>query len=126
MTIVDYIKEYYPIADRVEVLLSDPYKLIENADDLPYDKIGMDDDGNLTKLVCIDDERTISVLDLISLSEKETEDDPALKSVYEIYMQQIEIEQVNITDILACTKEYKRVKQQQEERANVLHLQQEQ
>lgn len=122
MTILQFITEHYPIADRIKECFNNPYQLIEQANDLPFDKIGPDQDGNITKLVVIDDERTISVLDLISLSKFEMENDVALQEIYEIYMQQVELQQVNIADIMESVHLYRASQLRRQEQADVLRL----
>lgn len=122
MTILTFITEHYPIQDRIKEVFNNPYQLIENANDLPFDKIGPDQDGNITKLVIVDDDRTISVLDLISLSQFEMENDPALQEIHEIYMQQIELNEINIADIMESIHLYRSSQARRQEQADVLRL----
>ena len=123
MTITEYIQDKYPIQAKVKELFQNPYTAIANEDSLPYDIIGPDEDGHVTKLVLVNtDGRTISVVDLISLSEEDREADLELKNIYEVYMSQIEYEDVNLSDIMRMTKLYKDLKKSSEEAAGVLSL----
>lgn len=123
MTIIDYINQKYPIRERVKELISNPYTRIANEDDLPYDKIGPDSNGFVTKLVQVNDEdRYISVIDLISLSEDDRKNDPELANIYDIYMTQVDIEDVNISDIMKSVEAYKSLKKSAEDQVGVLSL----
>lgn len=122
MFITKFIDEYYPIQDRIQALNNDPYKMIANEDDLPFDYIGMDDYGVLTKLVRIDDSRRISVADILSMTREECFGDPQLLDVYDIYMSQIDVEAVNITDIMESARKYKSSREKGERMADVLSV----
>lgn len=123
MNIRDYIREKYPIGSRVEELFKNPYTIVANEDGLPYDVIGPDEDGNITKLVIVNtDGRKISVVDLITLSPEERAADLELATIYDVYMSQIDYEEVNLSDITRMTKLYKNLKKQSEEALGVLSL----
>lgn len=122
MTILQFIVDHYPIQDRIKACFNNPYQLIESSNDLPFDKIGPDQDGNITKLVVIDDERVISVLDLISLSAFEMENDPALQEIHEIYMQQVDVNDVNFANIMESIQLYRASQARRQEQADVLRL----
>lgn len=123
MTIVQYIQEKYPIHNRIRELVANPYATIANEDGLPYDEIGPDEDGNITKLVLVNSEgRKISVIDLITLTPEELDTDLELKNVYDNYMMQVDLEEVNLCDIAKMAKSYKDMKKRSEEAAGVLSL----
>lgn len=122
MLITEFIVNYYPISEKLKEVFSNPYQAIENANDLPYDKIGPDEDGNITKLVVIDETRTISVLDLICLTPADLSRDSALKEIYDIYMEQITLQDVNIADIMESVSMYKNSKATRQEQSDVLRL----
>lgn len=124
MYITDFIREQYPIRDKLAARLSDPYERVANSDDLPYDVIGPDEFGHYTKLVEIDDERFISVVDLISYSREDViaMHDPDLLSVWDNYMNQIDIHDMNFTDILDCVRAHNRVVKKREEQLGVLSI----
>ncbi len=122
MFIQEFIRDYYPIADRIQELNNDPYKMIADEDDLPYDYIGCDEYGVLTKLVKIDDTRRISVADILSMTREECIGDPQLLYVYDIYMSQIDVEAVNITDIMDSARRYKDSRRKGEKMADVLSV----
>lgn len=124
MNILEFIEEQYPIADRVRVKLEDPYRRIEEEDNLPYDIIGPDETGTLTKLVEVEQNRYISVMDLISMSLDEVKhtQDEALILCYEAYMSQVDITDLNISDLMECVKTYKSIVDKREEQLGVLHL----
>lgn len=124
MFITDFIREQYPIRDKVAARLSNPYDRVANSDDLPYDVIGPDDSGHYTKLVEVDDDRFVSVVDLISYTREDViaMNDPALLIVWENYMEQIDIHDMNITDILQCVRAHNSVVKKREEQIGVLSL----
>jgi antitoxin component of RelBE/YafQ-DinJ toxin-antitoxin module len=123
MNIVEFINEKYPIRDKVRDMMADPYKRIAEEDGLPYDMIGPDEDGNITKLVQVDDDgRNISVAELITLTPDDLKDDLALKNVYEIYMSQVTVEEVNLVDIMKSVEAYKTMRKSSEEAVGVLSL----
>lgn len=124
MYITDFIREQYPIRDKLAARLSDPYERVANSDDLPYDVIGPDEFGHYTKLVEIDDERFISVVDLISYSREDViaMHDPDLLSVWDNYMNQIDVHDMNFTDILDCVRAHNRVVKKREEQLGVLSI----
>lgn len=124
MNILEFIETQYPIKDKIRLKLEDPYKRIENSDDLPYDVIGPDENGAITKLVEVEEGRFISVMELISL-DKETvmaTADVALQTVWEAYMSQIDLQDMNIVDILDCVKQYQGVVKNREDKLNVLSI----
>lgn len=125
MNILEFIEEKYPIREKVLSRLEDPYKRIANEDNLPYDKIGPDESGVITKLVEVEEGRFISVKELISFypDDVEIQTDEALRNVYTNYMQHIQIEDINIADILAIVKKHKELASKKEEQLNVLRLQ---
>lgn len=123
MFITDFIAEKYPIQNKIKELMSDPYQVIANEDGLPYDVIGPDEDGHVTKLIRVNEEnRMISVMDLLSLSEQELEGDLELKNIHDIYMSQVTIEDINLADITKMSQTYKSIKKKNEEAAGVLSL----
>lgn len=125
MTILEFIEEQYPIKDRVEDKLSDPYRKILESDDFPYDKIGPDEFGVPTKLIEIEEGYYMPVLELISMTREDALalDDKYFFSVWEDYMKNIDIQAVNIIDIMECVRAYKENKIRREEQANVLSVQ---
>lgn len=124
MNIVEFIESQYPIKDKVKARLENPYKRIEAMDDLPYDKIGPDEYGTITKLVEIDDERYISVMELIGMTKDEVakSEDTALQNVWEAYMSQIDLQDLNIIDIMECVKQHQSIVNKREEQLGVLSL----
>lgn len=128
MNILQFIEEQYPIKDRIKERLSDPYKRIMEMDDLPYDIVGPDENGNITKLVEIDDIRTISVVELVALDETDVKQlkDPDLEKVWKSYMSLINIKDYNVIDIMECVKQYKSIANKRKEQLNVLSSQEDQ
>ena len=124
MDIITFIEEQYPIRDKVASKLVDPYDRVANNDDLPYDVIGPDDAGHVTKLVEVDDNRFISVVDLISMSREDVVamNDQPLQVVWENYMGQIDMQDMNITDILDCVKMHNSVVAKRGEQLGVLSI----
>lgn len=128
MNILQFIEEQYPIKDRIKERLSDPYKRIMEMDDLPFDVIGPDENGNITKLVEIDDIRTISVVELVALDEADVKQlkDPDLEKVWRSYMSLINIKDYNVIDMMECVKQYKSIANKRKEQLNVLSSQEDQ
>lgn len=124
MNILQFIEEHYPIKDKVIARLQDPYKRIADSDDLPYDIIGPDDNGVVTKLVEVEENRYVSVNDLIGYTRQELIDanDTPLLEVYDAYMSQIDMTDLNIADIFECVRLHKNVADQRKEQLNVLSV----
>lgn len=124
MNIVGFIESQYPIKDKVRTRLENPYKRIEAMDDLPYDKIGPDEYGTITKLVEVDEDRYISVMELIGMTKDEVvkSEDTALQNVWEAYMSQIDLEDLNIIDIMECVKQHQNIVRTREEQLSVLSV----
>lgn len=124
MNIIQFIQEQYPIRDRVQAKLEDPYTRIANMDDLPYDLIGPDEVGHITKLVEVDDSRYISVVELIGMTREDiiAANDSALELVWENYMSQIDLHDLNIVDIMECVKQHQSIEQERKERMDVLSI----
>lgn len=123
MTIVQYIRERYPIDNRIEQYGQNPVARVEKEDGLPYDFIGPDEAGNMVKQVYVNQEgRSISVVDLIALSDYDLECDAELKQAYDVYMEQVTIEPVDFMDIMKSARQYKKALADSEEKADVLSL----
>lgn len=125
MNILEFIEQYYPIMDRVKDKLSDPYKRIAEMDDLPYDKIGPDENGHVTKLVEVDETTYISVAELISYSEEDIKkmEDEALKNVWYAYMDNVDIMDLNFVDLQECVRSYLSQSEKRKEQLDVLSVQ---
>lgn len=124
MNILEFIETQYPIKERVLAKLENPYKRIEEMDDLPYDKIGPDEFGNITKLVEVEEGRYVSVMELMGYSREElvTSKDEALLQVWEVYMSQIDLEDLNIVDIMECVKQHQNIESLRREQLGVLSI----
>lgn len=124
MTILEFIEQQYPIKQRVQERLQDPYKRIADSDDLPYDIIGPDEFGNVTKLVEVDNDRFISVMELIGYTQEEIDksDDTALTIAYEAYMSQVDFEDLNILDIMESVRMHANTARRRKEKLDVLSI----
>ena len=98
MNILEFIETQYPIKERVLAKLENPYKRIEEMDDLPYDKIGY------------------------SREELVASKDEALLLVWEVYMSQIDLEDLNIVDIMECVKQHQSIESMRQEQLGVLSI----
>ena len=108
MTLYDYIQNNCPeylVANKASNVIEE----IMKADFLPYDKIGTDADGQLCKLVEVDDDRDISVHELIGYTREEIvrSGDLALLNCYDIYMMQVSVEDVNVMDMMKLAEQWK-------------------
>lgn len=116
MTLKDYIEEQFPIDRLISQYASDPIARIMNADGLPFDKICVYE-GKLQKVVEISEDEYVSVLDLISLEEKDLKGcAPEFIAVYHAYMDNIELEDVDVLEILNISRNYRKRKEQIKER----------
>ena len=124
MNILEFIETQYPIKERVLAKLENPYKRIEEMDDLPYDKIGPDEFGNVTKLVEVEEGRYVSVMELMGYSREElvASKDETLLLVWEVYMSQIDLEDLNIVDIMECVKQHQSIESMRQEQLGVLSI----
>lgn len=124
MQIVEFIEQQYPIRDKVVCKLEDPYKRIANMDDLPFDIIGPDEVGHITKLVEVEDSRFISVLELIGMTRDDVvhTGDSALLIVWENYMSQIDLHDMNIVDIMESVRTHQDIERMRKEQLGVLSL----
>lgn len=124
MTILEFIEQQYPIKQRVQERLQDPYKRIADSDDLPYDVIGPDEFGNVTKLVEVDTDRFISVMELIGYTSEEVQgsNDTALITAYEAYMSQVDFEDLNLLDIMECVRMHSNTMRDRKEKLDVLSV----
>lgn len=124
MNILEFIEQQYPIKERVLERLTDPVKRIAESDDLPYDKIGPDENGVVTKLVEVDDNRYVSVDELIGYTRDElvSSQDQALLEAFDAYMSQIDLTDLNIIDILECVRTHKEINDKRKAQLNVLSV----
>ncbi len=97
-------------------------EMIEQQDDLPFDEVRPDDDGMPTKVVMIDNERWISIYDLLSYTREDIvqKNDPDLLMVFDNYMEQVDVQDLDILNILQLIQKYKDIKKQEEADANAL------
>ena len=128
MTILEFIKEQYPVQNRIRDRLIDPYKAIELRDDLPYDVIAPDDSGVLTKMVEVETGVYYPIMDFISWNDAYAKAycDPQTYEVWKAYMSQLIILDINVDDIKRSIKAYTAGSEKRKEQLNVLSLQKEQ
>lgn len=124
MNIVEFIQTQYPIRDKIVSKLEDPYTRIANMDDLPFDLIGPDEVGHVTKLVEVEDCRYISVVELIGMTKEDVAaaNDPALELVWENYMSQIDLHDMNIIDIMECVHQHQVIEAERRGQLDVLSI----
>lgn len=124
MNMLDFIETQYPIKDRVKDRLSDPYKRVAEMDSLPYDVIGPDENGVVTKLIEIDDTTFIPVVELISYSRDDVEKmtDEAFKVAYFAYMDNVDIMDVSFIDLQECAREFIANSQKRRSKLDVLSV----
>lgn len=120
MTITDYIKEKYPIESVLRSKFSDPIKRVENEDSIPFDYIGYDEEGNLCKLIEVEPMRAIPVHELLSYHRKDIEElnDPALLNVYDNFMEQVDIKDINFSDIMRSLQTLNDIRKKREGQLN--------
>ena len=116
MTFKEFIRDKYPIKDKIRSLNEDPIKRIMEQDDLPFDKI-ISVDGVFQKVVYVSEDSYVTVMDILSYYPEEVAkmEDVDFKEAYFAYMDNIDISDVNIENIMAASKEYKSQKEKKEE-----------
>jgi len=119
MTLYQFVREVYDCHNIVENKLSDPFDIIERADDLPYDVIGLDESGRMCKLVQLNDTSYIPVLELIAYSKEDIDTctDKELVEVWNAYMANVSLEDLNTVDIKQAVNRYKEMKRAERENA---------
>lgn len=124
MNILEFIEEQYPIRDRVIVKLEDPYTRVKNMDDLPFDIIGPDEVGHITKLVEVEDSKFISVVELIGMTRDDVlhTGDAALLIVWENYMSQVDLHDMNIIDIMESVRAHQDIEKARKGQLDVLSI----
>lgn len=118
MTIYDYIKEHYPMEERVKTFLNTPYDIVMNQDNFKFDDIRMCD-GKLEKVMEVDDDWWIPIQVLIGFGKsKDPEVDakcieearallaPEEFAVYMVYREFIDVEDFNVQKIMDVSKDY--------------------
>lgn len=121
MLISQFIREQYPITDRIKAANDNPINKVKMHDDLPYDLIALNSDGVMSKMLYLDDTgATISVWDLLSSTPEERARDESLNLLYDNYMQQVEEQDLEIEDLLKSAKEYRKHNEAQMRKANEL------
>lgn len=107
MTLKEYIRDYYPIQEKLQIIKNDPIKRIMEQDDLPYDGIVVVD-GKLQKVVYSSDDEFIPVLEILSYNKEEVEKstDTEFKTIWNAYMDNVEVTDLNLETIMAASKEY--------------------
>lgn len=71
LTFREYIGKYYNVTDRIKARLINPKEAVAERDDLPYDDIIYIDD-ELQKVVYITDDSPISVVELLSYTDRKS------------------------------------------------------
>lgn len=126
MKIKEYIMMYYPIKDKIKDRMENREKYVANADDLPYDFIGIDTYGKLAKHVWlnIEENRYISVMELLCLDKDvvESSKDEELQIVWENYMQEVEVEDVDISNLFELVEKYKAERKLMQEKLDALPI----
>lgn len=119
MTFQEYIKKHYDVSARIRARIINPKEVIKNRDDLPYDDIKYVD-GELQKIVYIDDDDFISVAELISYTIDDISKIPNndLKQLYDNYMSQINVEDVDLLSLISAAQVF--MKDKKDERMRML------
>ena len=119
MTLVEFIKERYPIDNKLEQLKADPIKRIMESDFLPCDAVRLVD-GVLQKVVELSDERYMPVVELISYCKEDIEqsNDKELKEVWFAYMDNVTVKDVSFDQLISASSEYMRLRKKKEELIN--------
>lgn len=118
MFIQDYIKEMYPITDRLERLKCNPVERIKMSDDLPYDSVYMVD-GQLQKVMMISDERPVPIMELLSWTKGDIDkirvSDPDYADAWDVYMTLIDVEDLDIANLSTILSDVDQIRKRKEE-----------
>ena len=119
MNLVEFIDEYYPIDEKIKQYEADPFKRIMDNDDLPYDDIRMYE-GKLQKVVYLSDDEVIPVFELLSYTAEDIKklNNAELSSVYNAYMDNIDVTDMTIEEIMSAVQDYSRAKENKERLLN--------
>ncbi len=117
MFINEFIRQQYPIDEILKQRLRDPRKAVADADNLPYDVIAMDENGNLVKQVEITDTKLIPVVELISYTEEEAValKDADFLNAYQAYMRMVDVDDISIADIMSSARRHSDIRKRREE-----------
>lgn len=113
LTFREYIGKYYNVTDRIKARLINPKEAVAERDDLPYDDIIYIDD-ELQKVVYITDDSPISVVELLSYTAEDMHkiNDPDLINVYDNYMEQVNVEDVDLANLISAAQIFMREKKE--------------
>lgn len=106
MKIQEFIETKYGVG-RYKKLISDPYEMVMEQDDLPCDDIRLVD-GRLQKVVFLNDEDFITVLELLSYTKEEMgrSKDSDLRNVYFAYMENVTISPMDLESIMKSASQF--------------------
>lgn len=115
MTLKEYVQRGNKFKSIVRQRIKDPITVVMEQDDLPYDAI-MPVEGIIQKVVYISDDMFVPVIELISYYKKEVENmkDENFKNAYFAYMDNVEVEDVDLESIINMSREYLEKKEQKE------------
>lgn len=124
MNIIEFIDDHYPIKDRVRERLADPYKRVAEMDGLPYDVIGPDENGTVTKLVEIDENTFMPVMELITYTKPDVDKmtDEAFKDAYYAYMDNVDVMDISFVDLQECARAFLANSRKRKEALGVLSV----
>lgn len=108
MTFKEYIETKYDVKETIKARTSDPIKAVLDNDDFEFDEIRMVD-GELQKVVYINEEEFITVFELLCYSEKDIPNmSPELREVYTNYMQDITVEKWSLEALRQSARAYRK------------------
>lgn len=122
MTIDEYARTYCSHLIRA-VSSRSLYEQIKERDDFPYDDIRVDENGDLSKVVFVDDnDRVINIYELISYSEEDIKatKDADLIQIWENYMSLLDSQDVTIADTLKLAREWREARDREEQNVGLL------
>lgn len=104
----EYIDRYYPIREKVMRKLKDPVQRVMEEDDLPCDDVRAVD-GQLQKVVYLNTDEYVSVLDLLSNTKEDIEKMPDCdyKCTWLAYMENVHVEDMTLEELVGMSREYK-------------------
>lgn len=118
MKLREYIDKYYPIREKVMRKLKNPVQRVLEMDDLPCDDVRAVD-GQLQKIIYVNDEEYVSVVDILSYTKGDIDkmSDCDFKSAWLAYMENVHVEDISIEELMRVSKEYVKNQRQRREMA---------
>ena len=121
MNIVEYIDRYHNIDVELNALKSNPVKMVEERDDLPYENIVLVD-GQWQKIVYINDIDYVTITELLSYYPEDVENmkNKDFINTYKAYMNSVEVKDLDLDSIIGSLKSYREIQEKKKSKLESL------